>query len=151
MPDLLLIDGGKSQLSAVHQVLSHLKLTIPILGLAKRQEELYTLTASKPLQLAHSSAVLRLFVALRNEAHRFTITFHHKRRSKTTFHSDIDQIKGIGPKKRERVLKHFKTVQNIKKATLEELSLVKGINKTDAKNIWTYFHSGTAYKSLKPK
>lgn len=144
-PDLLLVDGGVSQLSAVGGVIRSLNLPIPFIGIAKKEEELVIPGKKNRIKLQHTSKVLRLMVALRDEAHRFAITYHRKRREATSYHSDIDQIRGIGPKKRKYLVEHFGSMSAVQSATVEELQLVRGITEADARNIWAYFHTGTFY------
>ena len=128
-PDLLLIDGGKGQLSAVVEVLQELGLThIPIASLAKQEEEVYRPGREQPVVLSRHSGGLKLLQRIRDEAHRFAITYHKSLRDKRTVASGLDEIPGIGPKKKQLLLKRFGSVKRIREASVEELMSVSGIN-----------------------
>jgi excinuclease ABC subunit C len=131
LPDLIIVDGGKGQLSAACGALTDLKLygEIPIIGIAKRLEEIYYPADSHPLYIDKKSESLKLLQQIRNEAHRFAITFHRNKRSKNTFDSQLLSIKGIGKNSMEKLLKEFKSLKNIKEASLEELSAHVGKDK----------------------
>ncbi|MBW6516246.1 MAG: excinuclease ABC subunit UvrC [Candidatus Cloacimonetes bacterium] len=133
-PDLIIIDGGKGQLNAA---LAELKeyTEIAMISLAKRLEEIYLPHKSEPIFLPRSSSALRLLVTIRDEAHRFAINYHRKKRSQRTIQSDLDQIKGIGKDKKFLLLKHFGSVENIKKASEQEVMEVKGIGEKTAKMV----------------
>lgn len=139
LPDLIVIDGGKGQLSSAAKSLRELNLIgkITIIGIAKKLEEIYKLNDPFPLHLDKRSTSLKLIQQLRNEAHRFAITFHRDLRSKNTFKSKLTAIEGIGEGTRKKLLGHFRSVKKIKEASLEELSSVIGPAKakvvTDAK------------------
>lgn len=127
LPDLILVDGGKGQLNAGISVLKDLGLEgIPIIGLAKRFEEIFIPNQKEPIVLLTNSPLLELFQHIRDEAHRFAIRLHKKQRIKRITGSILDDIKGIGPVTRNKLLSYFGSVNNIKKATLEELSQVVG-------------------------
>ncbi len=128
LPQLIVVDGGKGQLSAALSSLEELGLRgkIAIVGIAKRLEEIYFPGDSTPLYIDKNSESLRVIQHLRDEAHRFGITHHRGKRSKGQTLSVLDGIKGIGPQSRDALLKHFKSVKRIKEATLEELALVVG-------------------------
>jgi len=130
-PDLIIIDGGKGQLSRALEVLKQFKLRIPVIGLAKRLEEIYVPGKSKPIHLLPNSPALLMLRHIRDEAHRFAITYHRKLREKKETLSILDQIPGIGPKKKKVLLEKFGSVDEIKKANLSKLSRV--INKKTAK------------------
>jgi excinuclease ABC subunit C len=135
-PDLILIDGGKGQLSAAVEVLERIGMShIPILGLAKRLEEVFLPGESLSLGISKSSASVILLRRIRDEAHRFAITFQRKRRGKAMVHSALDDIEGVGPSKRVQLMKHFRTLKNIKNASLEELCHVPGISEALARRI----------------
>lgn len=135
LPQLLVVDGGKGQLNAAVEVLDELGLrgTIATIGIAKRLDEIYFPGDSVPLYIDKNSETLRIIQRMRDEAHRFGITHHRNKRSRSQIHSALDDIKGIGPKTRMALLKHFKSVKRIKEASLDEISLVVGVAK--AKNI----------------
>ncbi len=126
LPDLILVDGGKAQLNAGISVLKELNLNIPIIGLAKKYEEIFLPSKKEPIVLPKSSLVLKLFQRVRDEAHRFAVRLHKKQRSKRMKGSILDQIEGVGPITRNKLLNHFGSVNKIKKSSKEELSQVVG-------------------------
>ena len=131
LPQLLVVDGGKGQLNAAVEVLDELGLrgTIAAIGIAKRLDEIYFPGDSVPLYIDKNSETIRVIQKLRDEAHRFGIKHHRNKRSKSQIHSQLDDIKGIGPATRNALLKHFKSVKRIKAASADEISLVVGANK----------------------
>ena len=143
LPQLILIDGGKGQLSAACKSLELLGLygKIPVIGIAKRLEEIYYPNDSIPLYLDKTSETLKVLQKVRDEAHRYGITRHRRRRSKNAFVSELDHITGIGEKTVELLLKHYKSVNLIKDAPLEDLEKVIGKAKT--KIIAEYFGKAT--------
>jgi len=127
LPDLIIIDGGKGQLHAAYDALKELDLdNIPIIGIAKRLEEIYKPNDSIPLNIDKKSPTLKLIQRARDEAHRFGITHHRKLRSKNTIKTQLTDIKGIGPKTANKLLEHFGSVENIKNAPDEELETIIG-------------------------
>ena len=142
LPQLIIIDGGKGQLSAACESLKKLELygKIAIVGIAKRLEEIYYPEDSIPLYLDKNSETLRVIQHLRDEAHRFGITFHRNRRSKGQIVSELDAIKGIGEETKKVLLKHFKSIKRIKSSTLEEIEEIVGKHK--AKLIADAFNKG---------
>ena len=137
LPDLIIIDGGKGQLSRVVKVMEEFGLmdVIPVVGLAKQEEEIFFPHKSEPLLLPRHSQGLYLVQRIRDEAHRFGITAHRKKRSKLGLASQLDSIPGIGPTRRKALLKHFGSMDKIKEASIEELMTVKGMNESAAKNV----------------
>ncbi len=135
LPDLILIDGGMGQLHASKKALSDLKIDIPIISLAKKNEEIYTIKDKVPIILPRHSPALRLLQRIRDEAHRFAITYHKKIRGKKFIQSVLDEIPGIGPKKKKALLKHFKSIEDLRNASLEELMEIEGIGKKFAEKI----------------
>lgn len=131
LPQLLVVDGGKGQLNAAVEVLEELGLreSIAAIGIAKRLDEIFFPGDSVPLYIDKNSETIRVIQRLRDEAHRFGITRHRNRRSKAQLHSQLDDIKGVGPQTRNMLLKHFKSVKRIKEATLEEVVAVVGEKK----------------------
>ncbi len=127
-PNLIIVDGGKGQLSSACEALQELGLygKIPIIGIAKRLEEIYYPEDPLPLLISKKSPALLLIQRIRDEAHRFAITFHRQKRSKSTFVTEIEEIPGIGKKTADKLLAHFKSVKKIKGASLEELTEVAG-------------------------
>ncbi|PJF28872.1 MAG: excinuclease ABC subunit C, partial [Phototrophicales bacterium] len=138
LPDLLLIDGGKGQLGVAVEVLTQFNLLdrVPVASLAKQFEELYLPNNPAPIVLPRNSPALYLVQRVRDEAHRFAITSHRQRRGKTGLASRLEQIPGIGPKKRKALLKAFgNSIDAIKSAPIEELMKVKGVNLALAESI----------------
>ena len=141
MPDLMVIDGGKGQLSSVVEILESMGLEdVNVVGLAKREEEIFLPHNSEPIVLDKSSKELKLITAIRDEAHRFAITYHRSRREKRTISSELDKIKGIGPKRRKLLIDAFGDVESISKATVEEINSVRGVDITTAKAVFKYFN-----------
>lgn len=140
LPQLIIIDGGKGQLSSALKALEQLELRgkIAIIGIAKRLEEIYFPEDSVPLYLDKRSETLRIIQQLRDEAHRFGITFHRQKRSKSAITSELDNVEGIGSKTKESLLQHFKSVKRIQEASLEELQQVAGFR---GKKVYEYFHN----------
>lgn len=140
LPQLIVIDGGKGQLSSALKSLDILGLRgkIAIIGIAKRLEEIYFPGDSIPLYLDKKSESLKITQQLRNEAHRFGITFHRNKRSKAAIGSELEQIDGVGEKTAKELLKHFKSVKRIKEATLENLKAVVGESR--AKKVYGSFN-----------
>ncbi len=137
LPDLIIIDGGKGQLGRVVKVLEQFDLfdKVPVVGLAKQEEEIFFPHRSEPLMLPRHSQGLYLVQRIRDEAHRYGITAHRNRRSKLGLASQLDSIPGIGPTRRKALLKHFGSMDKIREATLEELAAVKGMNESAAESI----------------
>jgi len=127
-PQLIIVDGGKGQLSSACEALQELGLygKIPIIGIAKRLEEIYYPEDPLPLLISKKSPALLLIQRIRDEAHRFAITFHRQKRSNSTFVTEIEEIPGIGKKTADKLLAHFKSVRKIKDASMEELIAVAG-------------------------
>ena len=144
MPDLIITDGGKGQMEVVREVIEdELKLNIPIAGLAKdsrhRTNELLYGFPAVTIGIKTDSELFHVLTRIQDEVHRFAITFHRDKRSKAALHSELDDIKGIGPKTKETLLKIFKSVKNIREASSEELS--KAIGESKAKLIREYFEN----------
>ena len=139
MPDLIVIDGGKGQLHSAVNSLKKLDLygKVPILGLAKQMEEIYFPEDKDPYLLAKNSVALKTLMHIRDEAHRFGITFHRKLREKAQIVSVLNGIKGVGEKAETQLLQEFKSVENIKKASLEDLTKVLGAKRANL--VFDYF------------
>jgi excinuclease ABC subunit C len=131
-PDLLVVDGGKGQLGVAVEVLQMYGLDIPVIGLAKREEEIFRPGISEPLLLPKTNYALQLLQRLRDEAHRFGITFHKNLRSKGAIRSALDDVEGIGPVKKKQLLKKFGSVAKIKSASTEELAEIVGAKTAEA-------------------
>ena len=139
LPNLIIIDGGKGQLSSALKIMDELGLRgkIAIIGIAKRLEELFYPGDSVPLYLDKKSETLKVIQQLRNEAHRFGITFHRDKRSKASLVSSMDNIPGIGEKTMETLIKHFKSVKRLKLATEKEIEAIVGLSR--AKKITSFY------------
>lgn len=139
LPDLIIVDGGKGQLSSAYAVLCELGIAdrVPIVGLAKRIEEIFYPDDPMPYYLSRTGEPLKVVCHIRDEAHRFGITFHRLKRSSDFIHSELEQIEGIGTKTITTLLRHFRTVEKVAKAPLEELTALVGGAK--AKRIKYYF------------
>ncbi|MBQ0017198.1 MAG: excinuclease ABC subunit UvrC, partial [Clostridiales bacterium] len=139
LPDLIIIDGGKGQLSATYPLLEKFNLKIDMISLAEREEEIYVPNNSLPIVLKRNDLALQLVQRIRDEAHRFAITFHRQKRAKTMILSELDNIKGLGLSRKKALIKKFGSVKNIKKATLEELSKTPSLPQNLAQIIFDYF------------
>jgi len=139
LPQLVIIDGGKGQLSAAMEAITELGLqgTMTLVGLAKNQEELFFTGDSEPLRLPYQSNSLLLIRRIRDEVHRFGVNFHRKQRSKGTFKNQLQEVPGIGAQTATELLQHFRSVNNMLKASSEELAAVVG--KVKANKIKAYF------------
>jgi excinuclease ABC subunit C len=143
LPQLIVIDGGKGQLSSAVSALEKLELRgkIAIIGIAKKLEEIYFPGDSVPVYINKSSQSLRVIQHMRDEAHRFGITFHRDKRSKTLISSELTAIKGVGEQTTQKLLKDFKSVKSIKTQSIDDLS--KSIGKTKAAIVYAYFNKQT--------
>ena len=141
LPDLIVVDGGKGQLSSAYAVLCELGLEgrIPIVGLAKRLEEVYYPNDPMPYYLSRTGEPLKVMCHIRDEAHRFGITFHRSKRNNAMLRSTLEDIEGVGSKSVESLFKHFKSLTKIKSATVEELAEVVG--RVRAEKIYNHFHN----------
>jgi excinuclease ABC subunit C len=141
LPQLVIVDGGKGQLSSGVTALERLGLRgkIPIIGIAKRLEELFYPGDQYPLYLDKKTETLKIIQQLRNEAHRFGITFHRNKRSKSAIGTELEEITGIGEKTSIELLQNFRSISKVKVASLKELEDVIGSSK--ATIIYTYYHA----------
>ncbi|MBR2557438.1 MAG: excinuclease ABC subunit UvrC [Methanobrevibacter sp.] len=140
-PDLIVIDGGKGQLGMACGVLDDLNLNhIPIIGLAKEFEEIYLPNFKRPIIIPKNNKALHLLQQVRDESHRFAITYHRKLRSKNISESSLDDIAGIGQKRKINILKEFGTIDKVKEASIEELAKIDGMDKKTAENVYNYYH-----------
>ena len=140
-PDLIVIDGGKGQLGMACGVLEELNLThIPIIGLAKEFEEIYIPNSKRPIIIPKNNKALHLLQQVRDESHRFAITYHRKLRSRNISASSLDDIPGVGKKRKVALLKEFGSIDNIKKASVEDLAKIDGMNQKTAENVYNYYH-----------
>jgi excinuclease ABC subunit C len=140
-PDLLIIDGGKGQLSSVCQELADIGIVdINIISLAKENEEIFLPGQKEPLLLPKDSPALQLLQRIRDEAHRFAVSYHRQLRGKSQIASQLAGINGIGPKRQQNLLQAFGSVERIKKASIQQLAAVPGMNKKMAQLLWRYLH-----------
>jgi excinuclease ABC subunit C len=137
-PDLIVIDGGKGQLSSAYQALEALGLSnLVAVGLAKREEVLYTRDKADPIILPADNPGLLLLQRIRDEAHRFAVTFHRRARTMRDLRSELDAVQGIGPRRRRALLTRFGSLAGVRRATREELTAVVGPRAADA--VLAYF------------
>lgn len=142
LPDLVLIDGGPQQLRFAREALQALGAEVPMFGLAKKQEEIYLPDREEPICLDHHTPELHLVQRIRDEAHRFGITHHRALRGKASIHSQLEDIPGIGPKRRKALLSHFGSLKAIRTASLEELASAPGMSKPAAEAVWAWAQDG---------
>ena len=137
LPDLLVVDGGKGQLKVAVEVLDEFGLRdqVPAVGLAKQEEEIFVPDRSESIRLPRTSEGLYLMQRIRDEAHRFAITYHRKLRGKQTVISQLDGVPGIGPRRRSALLKHFGSIEAIRAASVEELAAVPGMSRKAAEQL----------------
>ncbi len=135
LPDLMVIDGGKGQLSAAMKAMEEIGLQIPAVGLAKKQELLFLPNEAEPIALPMDSPGLLLLRRLRDEAHRFAISYHRKLRDKRLFGSPLDEIVGVGPRRRRMLLRTFGSVAGIRDATVEQIAAVPTMTLAMAKRV----------------
>jgi excinuclease ABC subunit C len=136
-PDLVIVDGGKPQLSSAIAALAAVGAgDIPVVGLAKREEELFVPGFDEPVMLPAGSASLFLVKRIRDEAHRFAITYHRELRGKAMKASVLDDIPGVGPKRKKALTKAFGSVRNLRSATVDEIAAVPGIPREVAEDIF---------------
>jgi excinuclease ABC subunit C len=141
LPDLVLIDGGKGQLSSAKEVLDELGLVdLPVIGLAKRLEEVFLPDEPEPVLIPKTSPSLKLLMQARDEAHRFALTFHRERRGRRMVRSELDGIPGIGPKRKQTLLKVFGSVERLRDAGLDEIAAVEGIGRDAAEKVYGHLH-----------
>jgi len=141
-PDLIMVDGGRGQLNVAKEVLNSLDIKTGVIGLAEEFEQIFIPDVSNPLILPKDSTALHLLQSVRDEAHRFAVTYHRKLRQKDAERSLLDEIPGVGPKRKMNLLRHFGDLTTIKTASLEQIAEVKGINKNLALKIHDFFHQG---------
>ncbi len=141
-PDLLLIDGGRNQVNAVLAKIETAGCDLPVCGMVKDDRHITRGLIYEGMEfgLRTDSGLFRFIVSIQNEAHRFAIEYNRKKRSKRYFDSELDKIKGIGEKRKEDLMKHFGSLREIRAAGISQLELVKGISKSTADDIYTYFH-----------
>jgi excinuclease ABC subunit C len=145
-PDLVLVDGGKGQLNIALDVFRSLNINYPVIGLAKEFEHVFIPQTPSPLILPRKSEALLLLQRLRDEAHRFAVTYHRKLRSKELERSPLDEIPGVGNKRKILLLKHFGNLDNIAKARVKDISELNGISNNLAQKIYDHFQENKSNK-----
>ena len=140
-PDLLVVDGGKPQLTAALTQLSELGLDIPVCGLAKADEEVFVPWDDTPVVLPNGSASLYLIKQVRDEAHRFAITFHRELRDKAMTVSVLDEVEGVGPTRKKAIMRHFGSLKRLRAASVEDIAAVKGVPEPVARAVYETLRS----------
>ncbi|MDY6967358.1 MAG: excinuclease ABC subunit UvrC [Spirochaetota bacterium] len=141
IPDLIIVDGGRSQLNRAYEAAKALDLDIMIISIAKQFEEIYTDFQNEPIRLRKDSPALKIIQNIRDEAHRFAIQYHKKLRSKQLKKSELDEISQIGYHKKNLLLNYFKSVEKIRNSSKEELEKIPGIGNKTANEIYNFFHN----------
>ena len=143
-PDLMLLDGGKGQVSAVKKVLNKYNVEIPLWGMYKddKHRTKGLISQEKEIELDRTSNLYRFVASIQEEVHNYAISYHRSLRNKSLTKSELDDIQGIGEKRKKALLNHFKDIEAIKKATFEELLEVEGMNKTSSESVYNYFRKG---------
>jgi excinuclease ABC subunit C len=139
-PSLIVVDGGRGQLSVAERVLADFGLAIPVVGLAKRLEEVYLPGQPQPLQIPRGSEALFVLQHIRDEAHRFAITFHRQKRQKRALRSVLDDIPGVGPSRKKALLRRFGSVARLRTASSEEIDGTPGVGRSLAGVIHEHLH-----------
>ncbi len=135
MPDLVIVDGGKGQLSSARRALVELGIDLPLVALAKENEELFVPDQSIPILLPRDSQSLYLVQRIRDEAHRFAVTYQRQKRSKSAFRSELDDLKGVGPKRKKALIRTFGSVKKIREASVDDIAAIDGIGPGLAREI----------------
>ena len=146
-PDLMLLDGGKGQVSAVKKVLNKYNVEIPLWGMYKddKHRTKGLISQEKEIELDRTSNLYRFVASIQEEVHNYAISYHRSLRNKTLTKSELDDIQGIGEKRKKALLNHFKDIEAIKKATFEELLDVEGMNKASSESVYNYFRKGSVF------
>ena len=140
LPDLVLVDGGKGQLSAAVRAYSLFDADLPILGLAKQTDTLY-FNDGREITIPVTSPALKLLKRIRDESHRFAITFHRKLRGKKMVESELDEIAGLGPARKKALIEHFGSLDKVRLASVDEIAKVKGFGRALAETVHRQLHS----------
>jgi excinuclease ABC subunit C len=140
-PDLIVVDGGQGQVNLAHKTITETGFNIPVVGLAKKQEEIYRVGASQPLILPRRDEGLKVLQRIRDEAHRFALDYNRQLRKKKMSRSVLDQIEGIASKRKNALIAHFGSISRLREADLEEIAKVPGMNRKVAENVYRYFHN----------
>jgi excinuclease ABC subunit C len=146
-PDLLIVDGGKPQLTAAIEQLAELELDIPVAGLAKSDEELFVPWSDTPVVLPSGSASLYLVKRVRDEAHRFAITYHRELRDKAMTMSILDEVPGVGPGRKKAIKNHFGSMKKLRAASVDDIAAVKGVPRAVAQNVYDTLRAWEAEKN----
>jgi excinuclease ABC subunit C len=143
LPDLILVDGGKGHVSSVKEILNELRINIPVFGMVKDDRHRTRAAATEDLEIniPVDSSAFRLLTQIQDEVHRVAITYHRKLRSKKIIQSELEAIDGIGSVRRKKLLQHFKSIDKIRMATIDELTQVEGMDKRSAESVYNYFHA----------
>ncbi|MBQ8136061.1 MAG: excinuclease ABC subunit UvrC, partial [Clostridia bacterium] len=141
MPDLVLIDGGPEQLAFAREAMLSTGANVPMFGLAKKREEIFLPDRAEPILLDHHTPALHLIQRVRDESHRFAITFHRSLRGKAAVHSKLEDINGVGPERRKALIAQFGSIKALTLATEEEIASVKGIPQSVASAVYSALHS----------
>lgn len=144
LPDLIVIDGGRGQLNAAIDAMESLGFAIPMIGLAKQIEEIYLPDVQETIILPRKSPALHALQRIRDEAHRFAITYHRSLRADRDLQSELDQITGIGKVRKKALLTEFKTMEQMRKATEQELAAIDGMDRRSARTVYEHFHAEQA-------
>ncbi len=141
LPDLVLIDGGRGQLNSALFALKEVGVELLVIGLAKEEEEIYLPDQSDPLKLSDSSPALSLLKRIRDESHRFANTLHEQWRRKRISESVLDELPGLGARRKQLLLQRFGSLERIRKASVEDLGQVEGFGEKQAKILWRFLHA----------
>jgi excinuclease ABC subunit C len=136
----VVVDGGRPQLGAATRVLAELDVDVPVIGLAKRLEQVYVPADPEPVELPRGSEALFLLQHLRDEAHRFAVTFHRAKREKRSLASPLDDIAGVGPARKKALLRRFGSLKRLRAATVEELAETPGVGPEIAAAVYAALH-----------
>lgn len=139
-PDLIVVDGGLGQLSSAKKAMEKTGIYVELISLAKREELVYTTRDNKPVRLPPNSHAHNLLINIRDEAHRFAITYFRRLHNKNALRSELDKIEGIGEKRQAELLKRFKNIESISSASVDELAATKGLSRSAAQNVFDYFN-----------
>ncbi len=140
MPDLVLIDGGPEQLAFAREAMLSVGADVPMFGLAKKREEIFLPGRADPILLDHHTPALHLIQRVRDESHRYAITFHRSLRTAASVHSRLEDIPGIGPERRRALVRHFGSVKAVSAASEEELASVRGMTRPAARAVYDHYH-----------
>jgi excinuclease ABC subunit C len=141
-PDLVVVDGGAGQVSSAQEAFELAGVTFPLVGLAKANELVFIPGVSEPLELSRSSEALKLLQRIRDEAHRFALTYHRKLRGRKAVRSILEEVSGVGRERRKALLRHFGTLKRLREATIEELREVPTMTNAVAIRLYNYLRGG---------